>query len=36
MVSWTDSESTNGSAAQYISSDDSPVKARTFYSSFLF
>ncbi|VAI19804.1 unnamed protein product [Triticum turgidum subsp. durum] len=26
MVSWTDSESTNGSAAQYISSDDSPVK----------
>ncbi|XP_048568890.1 uncharacterized protein LOC125549537 [Triticum urartu] len=26
MVSWTDSESTDGSAAQYISSDDSPVK----------
>ncbi|KAF7026129.1 hypothetical protein CFC21_038258 [Triticum aestivum] len=26
MVSWTDSESKDGSAAQYISSDDSPVK----------
>ncbi|XP_048549792.1 kinesin-related protein 1-like [Triticum urartu] len=26
MVSWSDSESTEGSAAQYISSDDSPVK----------
>ncbi|XP_048553370.1 uncharacterized protein LOC125534113 [Triticum urartu] len=26
MVSWTDSESTDGSAAQYISSDDSSVK----------
>ncbi|XP_037417248.1 uncharacterized protein LOC119280528 [Triticum dicoccoides] len=26
MVSWSDSESTEGSAAQYISSDDSPLK----------
>ncbi|XBJ24899.1 hypothetical protein VPH35_002677 [Triticum aestivum] len=26
MVSWSDSKSTDGSAAQYISSDDSPVK----------
>ncbi|XP_037428497.1 uncharacterized protein LOC119294435 [Triticum dicoccoides] len=26
MVSWSDSESTKGSAAQYISSDDSPLK----------
>ncbi|XBI18889.1 hypothetical protein VPH35_060549 [Triticum aestivum] len=26
MVSWSDSESTDGSGAQYISSDDSPLK----------
>ncbi|VAI26588.1 unnamed protein product [Triticum turgidum subsp. durum] len=26
MVSWSDIESTKGSAAQYISSDDSPLK----------
>ncbi|XP_048538439.1 uncharacterized protein LOC125517293 [Triticum urartu] len=29
MVSWSDSESTEGSAVQYISSDDSPVKTPT-------
>ena len=36
MVSWSDSESTNGSGTQYISSDDSLLKVRTFYCSFVF